>query len=415
MEFKITKADEAKLSSLVKMTQTVSDVSVKSNHFVLKADGNKLFSVIYGNGNAVKFATEISDLVKNPTDTGYFYLDMGQFLQSIEKVFISSGEDVATVNVETTKVVCSAGKSKISFNLFDTFDTADCEEAFNAIDSKKATSFTNKAADAATAIVTQEIMDFADVVGKFITMIGADRVTGLALEGNTLMYSDQAFSIVKKTLSTDATSTRNGKVDRRFIPQSMFAFLSSLVKIKNPVNVTYSDDDSLVYVNEPDMNFEALLSMPLVVCEYPDDATLASICPDPKDEFRFDIDIPTFLTKMSTFDGVFPSSTWRWKSVDFSMVSADSVASLAHSNFNAEVDTDLPVTNPAITSSKPNLSFKIATIILYDYLNKLASGNQTVNVEVGAGEPDEEHGAGIKFTLPGLSIVMSKMLKEEEV
>ena len=409
MEFSISKISSDKIKELVKVSSSISDVSIQRNLFIMKADTNKLYAIVYGNGNIVRFNVEIENFA-NEGPSNYFYIDIGQFTQALDKVFMASGAEEVKVKLDKTRLVVSNGKSKITVNMFDNLEEAEYEEAFNAYEAKQS-NFTTPS----KVIISKEMMDFASVVGKYITMIDKpDLVTGFAVEGTGLYYSDMCLSIVHKELSYSAST------ERLFIPQTMFSFLSSLSLIGN-FNLNYSDDKTLVSVSIPEANFDAIMSMPLVTAEYPTDEEMAAMLPTEDNQFSFDIDIPTFLTKMSTFDGVFPSAQWRWKSVDFNFNKADSSISMAHTSASAEVDTDLPVSNVNVVSSEEDLNFKLATIVVYDFLSKLAKDQTTVHVCASPIGPSTEcddggrHGLGVKFVVDGMSFIISKMETSDEV
>lgn len=406
MKFTLSKNELLKLNTLVKTSQTVSDVSIKASHFMFKADGDRLACAIYGSGNAIQFGVAISGLTKDANENGYFNVDVSQMIQAMEKVIQASGEEVVNADVGVNKITVSAGKSKIAVNLFDLIDEAEFVEAFNAIDEKKKTSFTK--ADPLYALVTGEVVTFLETVGKFISMIGTDRVSGLSLEADHILYCDQAFSIIDKKV---AQSLTNG--DKVFIPQSLFSLLSSVHKLSSDYNITYSDDSQYLYIDVPTLDFKAVVSLPQTLCEYPEQEVLAQIAPDPSNALEFDVDVKTLLTKMQMFDGVFPSSQWRWKTIEFYYVAAENAVNMRYSNFCAEVDTDLPVKAISSKGSVGDFSFRLASILIYDYLNKLVSSD-TATVLVSPYNENEEHGVGVTFKLGDFTLVTSKVVADQE-
>lgn len=407
MKFTLAKSELQKLSTLVKTSQTVSDVSIKSSHYMFKLS-DKLYTSIYGNGNIVDFSVDVSDI--QLSGNGYFNVDVNQLIQSFEKVYMSSGSDSATAEVLANKIIVSSGKSRISVNLFDLLDEADFNEAFSALSTKKDQLF---AADTTTAVITPDVVLFMETVNKFISMIGSDRVSGLLLKNNKILYCDQAFSIIEKTLP-DTLTPEDVKVE---IPQNMFSLLSALSKLAHSFNITYSADGQYIYIDVPQISFKAVLTVPEILCEYPDEPTLAQICPDENNMLEFDVDIPTLLTKMNMFDGVFPSSQWRWKTIEFYTSTEDSTTTMnmRYNNMCAEVDTDLPVMSLNKIGNVPDFSFRLASILIYDYLNKLVSGDKTAHIKVSPYEADQEHGVGVVFDVGNFKLVTSKMVNEESI
>lgn len=404
MKFTITKDELSKLSVLVKTTQTISDVSIKSTHFMFKVD-ERLNCSIYGNGNVVDFSIAIENVTKNPEDTGYFNADINQFIQAFEKVYMSSGSDSAEADIQTNKLIVSSGKSRISVALLDVLDENDFIEAFGALALKKKDVLANNSYD---VVITDEAITFMETVSKFITMIGSDRVSGISLQGNKILYSDQAFSIIEKETDTEFT---NGTT--AYIPQSMFSLLASLKKLTSDLKITFPDNNEVAYISVPDISFEAILSQREVVCVYPEDEVLKSILPDDSNKLTFDADIQTLLMKMNMFDGVFPSSQWRWKTIEFYNNADNDSMSMRYNNMCAEVDTDLPISNIQYNGEKQSFGFKLASILLYDYLSKLADGADTVHIEVSPIDATEEHGIGVSFSFGKIKLVSSKIVDEE--
>ena len=407
MKFTITKDELAKLNTLVKTSQAISDVSIKPSHFMFKADNNSLTCSIYGSGNAVSFSVGLAGLTKAPDEKGYFNVDVNQMIQAMEKVLASSGLDEATADVTANKITVAAGKSKIAVNLFDILDEAEFDEAFAAIATKKTEKFAST--DPSFALITNEVVSFLETVGKFISMIGTDRVSGLSLENNHILYCDQAFSIIDKKVGD--TLTKGNKV---FIPQSIFGLLAAIYKLSGNFNVTYSDDEQYIYVDVPNINFSAVISVPQTLCEYPEDSVLAQIAPDPATSLSFEVDIKTLLAKMAMFDGVFPASQWRWKTIEFYYVAAENALNMRYNNMCAEVDTDLPVNSIGITGQVGDFSFRLASILIADYLNKLVDGD-TARVLVSPFAEDQEHGVGVTFEVGDFKLVTSKVVADTDL
>ena len=360
MKFTLSKNELSKLSTLVKTSQTVSDVSIKASHYMFKL-ADKLYASIYGSGNVVDFSVEVTDV--ELSGNGYFNVDVTQLIQAFEKVYMASGADVATADVQANKIIVSNGKSRISVNLFDLLDEADFTEAFAALPSKKTEKF---ASNTVAATITPDVVSFMETVGKFINMVGNDRVSA---------------------------------------------------KLAGTYNVTYSEDGQYMLIEVPQIGFNAIITVPETLCEYPEEEVLKQICPDETNMVEFDVDIPTLLTKMNMFDGVFPSSQWRWKTIEFYNKNEDGEKSMnmRYSNMCAEVDTDLPVMNLNEVGTIPEFSFRLASILVYDYLNKLVGGARTAHVKVSPLEADQPNGVGVIFDVDNFRLVTSKMVNEDSI
>ena len=117
--------------------------------------------------------------------------------------------------------------------------------------------------------------------------------------------------------------------------------------------------------------------------------------------------------KMQMFDGVFPAAQWRWKTIEFYYVAAENAINMRYNNMCAEVDTDLPVQNISTKGTVGDFSFRLASIMIYDYLNKLVSGD-TVKICVSPYSEDQEHGVGVTFDVGDFSFVTSKVVADQE-
>lgn len=404
MDFTITKNEIEKLDALVKMCSSIADISIQKNLYILKVENGKLKPIIYGNGNIVEFELTVSDIVN--TGSSYFYADIGEFLQSAEKVFISSGSSAVKVSVQGSKITVSAGKSHITKNMFESLSEAEYQEADGAFVTKSAQKF---ASPSGTLKMTNELIDFSGVVSKFLSMANEKNVTGICVEGDKAMYFDQSLAVIEKTLSEKVSDKR------LYISKNHFDFLSKIIKLEPSYDVVYSDSADYIKISIPTANFNVILSMPIVIAEYPTDEEKAQILPPEDDVFEFDIDIATFKNKINSFDGVFASSVWRYKEFYFTVEKDKTEANLYYSNANAEVDTDLEIQNLKVNSTADKAKFKMSSLIVYDVLTKLGPESGTVHCVCSNTSPTEDDfsGMGIKFTIPGIEVITSKLDEDE--
>ena len=401
MEFFITKEETKKLDALVKITQSVADTSIQKNLYILKAENNKLKSVVYGNGNIVEFTIDIEDLTN--TDTKFFYIDINEFIQTIERVLLASGMDKAKVNIQMGKMTISAGKSRISKVLLDSLTDEEYNEADGAFVSKSAAKF-SEIKD--TLEIDDKIIEFISVISKFLAMANEKNVTGVCLEKNKIMYFDQALAIIEKRLPKNVCN------ERLYISKNHFDFLSKLIKIQNTISLKYSNNSDYVSLSLPIADFNAILSLPIVICEYPTDEEKKELLPPENDIFEFDTDIELFKTKISAFEGVFSSSTWRHKEMWFTVTKDTDEINLYFSNATSEVDIQLPISDLKVTSNEDIAKFKLSSLIIYDSLSKFQNiGTDKVHVicsSKGATD-DDPSGMAVKFVLPEIEIITSKL------
>ena len=406
MEFTISKDEVKKLDALVKMASSVADISIQKNLYILKAESDKLKAVVYGNGNVIEFDVSIGNIVASGSN--YFYINISEFIETAEKVFLSSGQDIVKVSVQTNKLTVSAGRSHISKNMLEALSEEEYKEADGAFISKAAQKFTQPKG---TLKMTNEIVEFISVIGKFLSMACEDNVTGVCVEGNKVMYFDQALAIIEKKLSEDVSS------NRLYISKNHFDFISKIIKLEQTYDIVYSDNGDYILIRILTPNFNALLSMPIVIAEYPTEDEKAELLPPDNDQFEFDIDIETFKMKMAAFEGAFSSEAWRHKEMYLTVEKDKDEANLYFSNSNAEVDTDLPISNLKVNSGEDKSRFKMASYIIYDVLSKFSNlGTDKVHVLCSACSATEEdaHGTAVKFSLPQIDVITSK-IEEDEV
>ena len=120
---------------------------------------------------------------------------------------------------------------------------------------------------------------------------------------------------------------------------------------------------------------------------------------------------------MAAFEGAFSSEAWRHKEMYLTVEKDKDEANLYFSNSNAEVDTDLPISNLTVNSGEDKSRFKMASYIIYDVLSKFSNlGTDKVHVLCSACSATEEdaHGTAVKFSLPQIDVITSK-IEEDEV
>lgn len=413
MEFTISKENTDKLKELVKVSQSIADITVMRNLYEFVAQAGTLEAIAYGNGNILSFSVDITNF-SNENPKGYFYIDILQFIQAIEKVFLASGTEEVQIKVDGNKLTAHQGKSKITINMLDELSEDEYVEAENALVTKNEQLFAGQDEASNTLKVTTELMNFSDTVGKFITMMNRKNVSGFSVNGDEIYYSDQALTIMKKKLSYKASNKQ------LFVAVDLFNFLSALAKVSD-YDLIYTEDGQYTKLEIPEMRLKALLSQPLVVAEFPDDETLAQIISAPEDRFNFVIDIPTLLLKSNSFDGMFAAKDWKWKTVDFTFKKDNpEVINLYHSSDTAEVDTDLPIISSSANSTSDEVSFKVTTLLLNEYISKFADASDgKVYMDVAAATVDEEHGIGIHMLLKDpdgnviLDLVLSKIYADD--
>lgn len=406
MEFTISKDEVKKLDALVKIAASVADTSIQKNLYILKAESDKLKAIVYGNGNTVEFEVSIGNIVAS--GSSYFYIDISEFIETAEKVFMSSGQDTVKVSVQTNKLTISAGRSHISKNMLESLSEEEYKEADGAFIAKAAQNFSQSKG---TLKVSNDIIEFISVIGKFLGMAREENVNGVCIEKDKIMYFDQALAIIEKKLPEEASDSR------LYISKNHFDFISKIIKLEPNYNMVYSDNADYVLIKIPTANFNAILSMPIVIAEYPTEDEKAELLPPATDQFEFDIDIETFKMKMAAFDGAFSSDSWRHKEMYFTVEKDATEANLYFSNSNAEVDTDLPILNLSVNSGAEKARFKMASYIIHDVLSKFSNlGTDKVHVLCSACNATDEdsHGMAVKFSLPQIDVITSK-LEEDEV
>lgn len=402
MEFTISNENYKKLKELSKVC---SPYKAADNMYIMRAFEDKLYAIIYENGTIVKFSVDIAKV----TDPGYFYIDMGKFLQAMENVFLSSKENEAIIVVDT-KLTAVSGKSKVSFPLLDDAPTEEeCIEADEAFDKRKEYLFSE---DTTTVKITDAVTSFANVMKKYITIFeNSGGVSGIAVEHDELKYTDQSLSIFKERLPESISD----KLE--IIPVSLFPILTTLAKVKS-FDLVYSNDDKFTMIEMPELGGLSIISaLPLAICEFPTEEEYAYLAPDPENKITFDVDKAELYTKIDAFDGIFSSSSWRWKSVDFTINSDDKeTVNLSHTSATGLVEVDLKIKN-LVSNTDDDAKFKISVSILYDFLKSFSGDSETVHFEFTNIDPDPEiaNSCGIEVASGDCKFWLGKVVQEESL
>lgn len=404
MKFKINEEELKKLQSLVKVSSTVADTSIRDNLYIFGVEGNTLKAVVYGNSNIVESHVSITQV---DNEDGNFYLDISKLIQAITNVMMSQSSNEATIEVDTNRLTVSCNKSKVCVGMFDSLDEQEYAEAFSAYDDKKKILFTNPDN---TILVKPELMELANSVNKYITMFPSSDVSGILVDGSNFYYSDQSISLVHKPLTYEASK------ERKVVPQTIFSLLTALSKVED-ITVQLSDSDQYMLLDVPSMNYRAIVALPSSVCEYPTEEEYDFIGPDPDNKIEFDIDIPTLLTKISSFDGIFQSSVWKWKQVDFELLAGETSARLYHESAAAELEVDLALQN-VVNPNNEDLSFRFSSAMLYDYIKSYVGTDcNAIHVSVSPYEVSRQtpHSYGVEFTADGVEITLCKIMIEDVI
>lgn len=413
IKFDLTQEELDKLNVLIKTCQSISDISIKNEHYIVYIDNeNKLNVSIYGCGNAIKFTVDVSNVEFETEEEKYFNINIFDMIKAFEKVYKSSGSNVATASVEnSTKFYVTSGKSKIVINIMDTLPLVDLQENNNGFDTKNQAYFEEESINGFNfATITKDVINFMDVANKSITLIGVDNVSGIELADTRIKFSDDMVSVAD--IETETVLTKPDC--ESFISNTHFDLIQGLYKIVNDFKLIYDETNQFVKIDLPSINFKAILALPQIICSYPDNDSLLNLKPNNDDCFEFSLSRDLLLEKMDMFDGMFPASQWRFKTINFTITNEGEL-NLYYSNFNAEVDTDIEISDFKSNSSINEYMFKVPTIILRDYLTKLLEEDIPIKVKVSGYDPDASvpNSLGISFKIGNIDVTIMKLLQEE--
>lgn len=398
MEFQLTKESASKLEELLKISASFKN---DATLYVMRVYESKLYAILYTNGLLVKFSVPVES-----NDTGYFYVDLHMLNQIIGNVFLSSKSDKVSIQVDASRIVATAGRSKAVLPLLDEAPSdTEYEETFNAFD-KKSELF--ESCDAVK--IVPKIISFAGVMSKYISLYASlEDISGIAVEKNELKYSDQRLTIFKMPLDTYISDKNH------VIPQMMFGVLAAINKIVSDFTIEYSGDEHFIRCDVPEIEFQFIVTMPLAVCEFPEDEDYRYLAPDPESSIHFEVNKLLLFEKLSAFNGVFSSSSWKWKSIDFILHSEDaSTVILRHMSDTGEIEVDLPLLDCKRPESEDDAKFKISASMLEDYLKNFSDAD-TVSFDFTNLPSDGEvaHSIGVEVSSGSCKFLLGKIEDDE--
>lgn len=412
IKFDLSKEEFDKLNFLVKTCQSVANTSIKDDHYSYHIYDDKMVISIYGNGNIIQYSVAVANVISDSDDERYFNINILDMIKSFEKVYKSSKQVVATATVENgSKFYVTSGKSNIIINIMDVMPLEDIKESDNSFDLKNQIFFNEESDDEFNnVLITEDVINFMSVASKSINLIGTDNVSGIELENNRIKFSDDILSV--SDIETEKQMTK--KDYQAFISSSHFEILQSLYKIVNEFNIIYTKENNFIKIDLPLINFKAIMAQPQIICSYPNNDDLKNLKPNDEDCFEWTVNSNELIEKLDMFDGIFPSSQWRFKTVNFT-INKNNELNLYYSNFNAEVDTDINITDFKTNSSIDEYTFKVPTIILRDYLIKCLKEPTFIKIKVSGYDPDPSvpNSLGILIKVGNIELTLIKLLQEE--
>lgn len=412
MKFDLKKSECDKLSTLKNMCQSIISSSINEDSYVFKLEPDKLYVSVYGQGNALQFYVEVSNVVLAEDESPYFNDKLDNIIINATKIYKTTKSEVVTFEIENQKCNVYNGKPHILTAMKAINSEEELEEAHLAIETKKSVFNADDLTTLNYGLVCDDVISFMNIASTSINLAGVDRVSGIAMEGERIKYCDQSFSIIDYNANKILTPN-NVKV---YIPKNLFPIMSALHKINGDFTFSLNEDSSFIYIDTPSINFKAILVMPSVLCEYPEEEQLEAFNPTESDSFKFTISTDEINNKMALFEGLFPAANWKYKTIDFT-IDNSGVLNFHYEKINLgiQVDTDVDITNYSATSSETEYTFKVPTIVLREYLDNLNKKNEDINVTVTPREPSftEDNSLGIKFNFGDVELTICKLLSEE--
>lgn len=400
-EFKISSEQIKKITALASQSKEIA--SVTKPIFIL--ENNKLGVYLYSDKNFMKFDADVTDYVKDPTLVGedYFSLVLNDFTSTLSK--ISSGEDVK-VTVErdgTNKVTFTNAMtgSKISLTAYNSQVT---EEEVSEAKDMIATAKSEKFSNTIDATITSEIINFFETAQRFMNATLSSNA--ICVNQKVAKYMD-ILIVLKKTLEEPiSTSTED-----IYLQKTLIDFIKPLVKsLPEGLPVKFNSEKDAVLIESAEFGFTAALGLTDIQFEYPTEEELNEFGPEDSRAIKVSINKEELKNAFELFNGTFKTENWKWSVINWqahkNYLDSGKIH-LEHSDFNAEVFTDISA--KILNNSEPseNTEFLFSSSCISDLLNLIKEDELTIsfnNIDV-----ESSHGPGFIIETPSISAVCCKV------
>lgn len=426
MNFTMTQKSIKDFKNCLKTAQSIYELSTRGSKVFVKFADNFMYSVINMTDNFIKFKTSIENLKIKDGESIYLTLDLQTFSTLLDKASSIDPENSVVIEINGSKISIKNQESVYSFQSIGNYDEDDFEDEFSLRERNFKTTFD----DATTLKMNSEIIDFINLTSKSIKLINKlSVVSGIIVEDDLLKFSDKELTIISKKMENNT-----GKGEK-YLPQNLFPVFTALHSIIGDFDMKLAEVEGNKYISiqtNDDYEFDMILPIPFVVCIFPTAEEWKMISAEDNLKYQFDVNKEEFLTALKKFEGVFPSSSWGFKTVYLSMDKDSNELKLSYDDMKTEVHSSITVSNVNVTINpdmregesesefeerKKDYEFfkcPISTFAVSGYLEKFCKSD-TVHFELSPELPTVDiHGTAVILysETDGLNIALAKLYED---
>lgn len=388
------------LEIMKKYAKLIGKITEAANKKIFAVKDGKLGVYVSGRQSVLNFEVDIDDYSSTKPED-FVVVNYEKFITTAERL---TNQDSLFVTIEDDGLKLllrsPASKSKVTLSCLDTSSEEEIHDLREEYEALKNDHFTT---GLRTINLTDGLMDFAKVSGKFIKM--TTKSNSVLVDEHTVRYADITSIIIYTT--DDTLLETNIPEDKIIVP----TFILDLVEAagKTDRKVIYSANGQFVFFESSSLDaLRFIVRVPPVQFDFPNAEEEAAIISEPSDQVKLTFNRQKFLASLYLFDGIFDQAIWRWKPL---MLRWDDEnpgsVNLSHSDANAEAERDCEVLSYENTTKVHEASFQFpsefySTVLEFGQaLYKDTKGDpadDNIVMEFSPAERDDEHGLGVVVT-----------------
>ena len=398
-KFTFTKENIGRVRNFLDYVKKLESITAmnKSQTFVI--DGNKL--KLYAGGEDgtigaghVETVIDIKDVALDSKLPTNFVMEGGNFINFLGKI----KSDEIFVEFDGKKITMTgSGKTKVSSAIFKFLADDELKEIEDHIKDIFKTEFKSE--------IEVDITNYKNEIselGALTKLLDIARQVGIkdVKKKTTITVADNLciFSWTPTTKIID----ENAEI---FLDRDVANFFKNVDKFK------ISGNKKFYYFDVATQGIKVMFVPKASKWQYPTDQDLIDICPEDTKKIVLEVKAADFYNALESFEGIFESSTWRYKQVKVKVpTNFKDEVQLHFDNMLNEVSDTLPVTVKSKTDSGTNFEFIMPTLHFNNLKDFLYTDDaSTFTIEFNSLGLDQPHGPGIKIISGGTEIIFAKM------
>jgi len=389
-EFSIKKDQVSRLKVLldyIKRVETFSPINARQV-FTLEKDKLNIYGISSNGQVSASF-----DIKSTKIGNDVFEMGLNQFITNLEKI----KSDEINIKIENDKMTTSSTTSKVTVNqviITSVLKTKEITEIKNYINDILTMPEFSKPIE--INVSQKDIMTELGNLTKF-----QDINHQIMLDENNIKTADNICILNYKSTSKIIQQKANILIDRDIMPL-----------FKNVEQFQISSDNKYFYFDIQNYGIKIIFTPRTFNWSFPTDDELNDIIPDNKNFIELEIDSKLFYDKLSDFDGVFESNTWKYNQVKMHTpkgFTSKKEIKLHFDNGMTEVITHLPVEIKSNTDGKEDFEFLIPTCH-FKFLKDILLSEDTFKLHYSSKDINDPNGLAIKIYNKISEIIMAKIL-----